>query len=223
MSALASSGASSASEDPSLGHLLEVVVEQLQSGQAVDVEELVRQHPQHEARLRRLLSTMQAMAQLAGAKGSGDGIASHAASGTGQSWSLGEFRILHQGGWRQSAAMPQRPSAGASLRSAASHPVASHPVASHPVASHPVPRHALLCHCKTSRRPSNWRASPSAAPWRDWALRRPRRCWTTPHLSGIVHRDCVRMVEQRCDNFQHAGRLPEQSPAHLRDDRPTAR
>ncbi len=32
MSALASSGASSASEDPSLGHLLEVVVEQLRSG-----------------------------------------------------------------------------------------------------------------------------------------------------------------------------------------------
>ncbi len=60
------------------------------------MEELVRQHPQHEARLRRLLSTMQAMAQLAGAEGSGDGIASHAASGAGQSWSLGEFRILRE-------------------------------------------------------------------------------------------------------------------------------
>ena len=43
------SGGLKAGEDQTLGDLLDAIVERIQSGQSVDLESWVREHPQHEA------------------------------------------------------------------------------------------------------------------------------------------------------------------------------
>jgi tetratricopeptide (TPR) repeat protein/serine/threonine protein kinase len=87
---------SNGSEQQSLGLLLEALTARLQAGEAVDLEDCVRRHPQHAEQLRRLVPALHLLADLGNSVGSGMGSAVGPAEevrGT-----LGDFRILREVG-----------------------------------------------------------------------------------------------------------------------------
>ena len=83
-------------DDQTLSDLLEAIVARLQSGESIDVEQWILEHPEHESRLRGLWPTVQAMSRLAGVEGRADGSAAEVQGGAGQEHRLGEFRILRE-------------------------------------------------------------------------------------------------------------------------------
>ena len=83
-------------DDQTLSDLLEAIVERLQSGESMDVEQWILEHPEHESRLRGLWPTIQAMSRLAGVEGRADGSAAEIQGSAGQEHRLGEFRILRE-------------------------------------------------------------------------------------------------------------------------------
>jgi serine/threonine protein kinase len=90
------SGGLKAGEDQTLGDLLDAIVERIQSGQSVDLESWVREHPQHEARLRTLWPTVQTMTRLADEEMPTDETTLNAITGGRQDRCLGEFQIIRE-------------------------------------------------------------------------------------------------------------------------------
>jgi serine/threonine protein kinase len=84
-------------DDPVLAELVEAMVARAQAGAAFDVEECIRQHPEHAEMLRRLLPAVQGLAELGrSVSGATDSVsADEAGPGLGI---LGDFRLLRQVG-----------------------------------------------------------------------------------------------------------------------------
>src|SRR5262245_42708134 len=79
---------------PSLADLLEAVAERVQQGEALDIEALVREHPEHAAPLQRLLPAVRVMAELARSAAS----ASAGATEPAALGELGDYRIVGEVG-----------------------------------------------------------------------------------------------------------------------------
>ena len=88
--------ASRLGDDQTLGDLLEGIVEGIQSGQPIDIEQWIREHPEHEERLRRLLPTIQTLTQLTEAGVSPLNLNSDPVDGRSRAPMLGEFHILRE-------------------------------------------------------------------------------------------------------------------------------
>jgi serine/threonine protein kinase/Flp pilus assembly protein TadD len=76
--------------------LISKLADKMQAGEPVDLEEHIRQHPEHADRLRQLLPTLEALAKLGPSLGqgsSGQGATPESVDGT-----LGDFRILREVG-----------------------------------------------------------------------------------------------------------------------------
>ena len=88
---------SSAEADAVAAELIEELATRLRAGEAVDLEAYLQEHPGQAERLRRLLPTMQVLAELgqSAASGSGPPLAADAEPGHGV---LGDFRILREVG-----------------------------------------------------------------------------------------------------------------------------
>jgi eukaryotic-like serine/threonine-protein kinase len=76
-------------------NLCEQVTARLQAGEAVDLEALCRDHPQHEAALRQLLPALRALAELS-ASAERATTPNAAPSDAGPSGTLGDFRIVRE-------------------------------------------------------------------------------------------------------------------------------
>ena len=82
--------------DAEFADLVDQVTQRLQARQTVDMDELVRDHPQHAERLRRLLPAIQAAANLELAKGSCSATINGGDGGTGSPKHLGDFRLIRE-------------------------------------------------------------------------------------------------------------------------------
>ena len=72
MSTPADQGSGGGIEDPALGDLMDELARRLQAGETVDVEAVIRDHPDHAEPLRRLLPAAQVLAELGQSLASGD-------------------------------------------------------------------------------------------------------------------------------------------------------
>jgi WD40 repeat protein/serine/threonine protein kinase len=88
---------SAASNDQALGLLIEELTAKIHAGEPVEVEAYVREHPEHDGALRRLLPALHMLADLGRSApvGSASG-ESPAASADGLTGTLGDFRIVRE-------------------------------------------------------------------------------------------------------------------------------
>ena len=83
--------------DAEFADLVEVVIDQIHAGQPVDLTAMLSEHPEMASRLRRLLPTLQAMAEVGQLEGSAADVRSSSPSLEGpQQGILGDFQILQE-------------------------------------------------------------------------------------------------------------------------------
>jgi serine/threonine protein kinase len=88
----------SAEENPILTDLVEAFAARVQAGEALDAAAYAREHPAHEAELRRLLPAVVAMAELGESKAGDDVLAASAADADLPLQRLGDFQLLREVG-----------------------------------------------------------------------------------------------------------------------------
>jgi WD40 repeat protein/serine/threonine protein kinase len=87
----------SCADEQALGRVVERVTARLQAGEAVDLSELAREHPEHAEELRQLWPTLEALAELERSQRQGMASAATTSGGAAEELGLlGDFRIIRE-------------------------------------------------------------------------------------------------------------------------------